>query len=181
MATKFHINPVTGSVGACSAQPGNCPFGGADEHYPTPEAARAGFEAYMDSHTLPEPSVQEQMREDLIRNAEADFQKKPGLPQKLHELAKVKRRELQETLAYWSSVDHPAHTQASEEVGALLNEIDWQNASSIGGSMQNLAELVSEFENRGAISMAEGWSPWHDLAGQLEIQLEGTSEFLRSP
>lgn len=40
----FHINPETGEAGKCRAKNGNCPFGSADEHYPTAEAARDAYE-----------------------------------------------------------------------------------------------------------------------------------------
>lgn len=41
---KFHINPKTGEPGKCSADNGNCPFGSADQHYTSIDAARAAFE-----------------------------------------------------------------------------------------------------------------------------------------
>lgn len=40
----YHINPSTGDPGKCSAKLGNCPFGSADEHYTSSEAAREAFE-----------------------------------------------------------------------------------------------------------------------------------------
>lgn len=40
---KYHIN-AKGEAGACSAKKGGCPFGGEDEHFTTPEAARASYE-----------------------------------------------------------------------------------------------------------------------------------------
>jgi hypothetical protein len=39
----YHIN-AKGDAGLCKAVKGNCPFGDADEHFTTPEAARAAFE-----------------------------------------------------------------------------------------------------------------------------------------
>jgi len=40
----FHINPSTGEAGKCSATKGGCPFGSAEDHYSSPEAARNAFE-----------------------------------------------------------------------------------------------------------------------------------------
>lgn len=41
---KYHINTKTGEPGKCSATQGNCPFGGADEHFTSAEAAREAYE-----------------------------------------------------------------------------------------------------------------------------------------
>lgn len=49
---SYHINPSTGDSGKCSAKPGNCPFGSDDEHYTSPEAARAAFEASQEVNTF---------------------------------------------------------------------------------------------------------------------------------
>lgn len=47
--TKFHIR-ANGDPGPCSAAPGNCPLKrGEDEHYPTPQEARAAYEAQKNS------------------------------------------------------------------------------------------------------------------------------------
>lgn len=43
MSAKFHVNGA-GETGKCSAQEGNCPFGGSDQHHDTPEKARAAYE-----------------------------------------------------------------------------------------------------------------------------------------
>ncbi len=43
---KYHLTPK-GEAGLCSAQPGNCPYGDDQNHYPSPEAARAAFELSM--------------------------------------------------------------------------------------------------------------------------------------
>lgn len=40
---SFHINSH-GEAGKCKAQAGNCPFGGADEHYKSAEEARSAYE-----------------------------------------------------------------------------------------------------------------------------------------
>jgi hypothetical protein len=42
--SSYHINPIGGDVGKCSAQEGNCPFGNQDKHYETPEEARKAYE-----------------------------------------------------------------------------------------------------------------------------------------
>jgi hypothetical protein len=49
---KFHINPKTGEPGKCSAENGNCPFGSADEHYTSAEAARTAFEKSNETFSL---------------------------------------------------------------------------------------------------------------------------------
>lgn len=48
MATgKFHINQADGTVGACRAEKGNCPFGGEDQHYTSMVAAAKAYEDSM--------------------------------------------------------------------------------------------------------------------------------------
>lgn len=49
---RYHINPATGEPGRCSAKNGGCPFGGENEHYTSPEAAREAFEASNSDSTF---------------------------------------------------------------------------------------------------------------------------------
>lgn len=44
--TRYHIN-ASGEPGACSAKPGNCPFGGEANHYENAALARKAFELSM--------------------------------------------------------------------------------------------------------------------------------------
>lgn len=44
MAEKYHISPTTGNPNRCYANTKPCPLGGADDHYPSKDAARKGFE-----------------------------------------------------------------------------------------------------------------------------------------
>lgn len=46
--TKYHINSK-GVPGPCSATKGNCPYGGADSHYDSPEAAQAAADKRLES------------------------------------------------------------------------------------------------------------------------------------
>lgn len=47
MAKRYHVNPVSGEPGPCQAKE-RCPFGGLEaDHYPSVDAARAGYEAVM--------------------------------------------------------------------------------------------------------------------------------------
>jgi hypothetical protein len=49
----YHVNPDTGVAGKCSAKKGGCPFGSIDEHFTSPEAARAAFEGSQTPFDLP--------------------------------------------------------------------------------------------------------------------------------
>lgn len=51
MSAKYHIGS-DGNAHRCSATVRACPYGGEQDHYPTPEAARAGFEAKMGGGAL---------------------------------------------------------------------------------------------------------------------------------
>lgn len=42
--SKYHVNPETGNAGPCSAKV-QCPFGGDEAHYDTPDDARKAYEA----------------------------------------------------------------------------------------------------------------------------------------
>jgi len=53
----FHINPKTGNPGKCSAADGNCPFGSAETHFTSAEAARAAFEADHSSFAVPTTDI----------------------------------------------------------------------------------------------------------------------------
>ena len=50
---KYHINPKTGSPNQCKATKGGCPFGGADNHFPSREAAAAEIERRLSSLSMP--------------------------------------------------------------------------------------------------------------------------------
>ena len=52
MAAKYHISPTTGNPNRCYADKRPCPLGGADEHYPSKEEAKAAFEAKYASDTV---------------------------------------------------------------------------------------------------------------------------------
>lgn len=41
---KFHVNPITGNAGKCTATKDNCPFGSDSEHYASADDARQAFE-----------------------------------------------------------------------------------------------------------------------------------------
>lgn len=48
MATRYHVNPVTGEYGVCRAEKGKCPFGGTtgnENHFTTEKEARKASEA----------------------------------------------------------------------------------------------------------------------------------------
>lgn len=55
MAERFHINPETGRVNKCTAQPGNCRYGAETKHGATKEEARALYEQQMEEHTVAPP------------------------------------------------------------------------------------------------------------------------------
>lgn len=53
--SKYHVNPTTGKPGKCRAQAGKCPFGGADKHFDSPEAATQDYEKKNESLMLSQP------------------------------------------------------------------------------------------------------------------------------
>lgn len=46
---RFHVNPATGEAGLCRAHNGKCPFGGADAHHDSIEAARSSYETQAEA------------------------------------------------------------------------------------------------------------------------------------
>lgn len=52
--SKYHVNPKTGNAGPCSAEIGNCPFGGEENHYTSREGAQVAYEMAQASNTLPD-------------------------------------------------------------------------------------------------------------------------------
>lgn len=49
---KFHVNPKTGRTSACGAAT-RCPFGGAEEHFPSREEAQAAYEKTQRAQEVP--------------------------------------------------------------------------------------------------------------------------------
>lgn len=52
--TSFHVNG-NGEPGKCSAQKGNCPFGGENDHHASASEARAAYEAQQGANAIPAP------------------------------------------------------------------------------------------------------------------------------
>lgn len=51
---RYHLNK-NGDPGVCSAKPGNCPFGGEEDHFTSAESARAAFEALSSESANSDP------------------------------------------------------------------------------------------------------------------------------
>ena len=68
---KYHINPDTGNPGLCKAAGDNCPFGGDDAHYDSPEGARAAYEEKMAQQSnLPPVATSDKLKiSDLVRQS----------------------------------------------------------------------------------------------------------------
>lgn len=81
---EYHIN-WKGEPGICSASQGNCPFGSADDHFPSPEAARKAYEAQMSNLTEPLKSSRlndsemkiENIRVNMLRSLHGDWSEEP--------------------------------------------------------------------------------------------------------
>lgn len=58
--STFHINQTSGEVGPCRAVQGKCPFGSAQDHYPSLVAAAVAYESMMSAATVPMPVSQTQ-------------------------------------------------------------------------------------------------------------------------
>lgn len=78
---KFHLNG-NGDPGLCKASQGNCPFGGDEEHYTSPEAARSAFEGSQNVSLSPLQKAQAAYakasqtldKADIALNAVAHYQ-----------------------------------------------------------------------------------------------------------
>lgn len=67
---KYHISPSTGKPNICRAHSKPCPIGGADDHYPTKEAAQKGFEKAMSEQTMTATKVDAGARKAALKAAE---------------------------------------------------------------------------------------------------------------
>lgn len=65
----YHVNKSTGEAGKCKAEKGKCPFGGADEHFTSPEAARSFYESNQHSFGPPltETWTQDELRKVMTK------------------------------------------------------------------------------------------------------------------
>lgn len=52
---KYHVNPNTGRPSACGAVT-KCPFGGAEDHYESRDAAQAAYEKQQQKQEVPQPA-----------------------------------------------------------------------------------------------------------------------------
>lgn len=69
---RYHINPNTDEPGICRAHSGRCPFGSADEHFDSPEAARVAFEQSNSGRTFTK-AVKRVERDVAIEANPSDF------------------------------------------------------------------------------------------------------------
>lgn len=73
---KFHINPMTGNAGRCSAVNGRCPFGEADNHFDSIEEARGAYEAVKSGYGFPQTLKKTSLVEDedvAVEKNSSDF------------------------------------------------------------------------------------------------------------
>ena len=63
---KFHINQADGTVGACRAEKGNCPFGGEDQHYTSIVAAATAYEDSMADQLFAAPTKAKKIAKDEL-------------------------------------------------------------------------------------------------------------------
>lgn len=64
MARKYHINPETGRANVCKAHTRSCPVGGSEDHFDSPDKARAAYE-----HRMKPESASPQRRPSLTANS----------------------------------------------------------------------------------------------------------------
>ena len=157
---KYHVNSK-GEPGICSAQSGNCPFGGENDHYSSAEDARVAFEKSQDSFAVvikksdsPDRSVQapDSDMDGNIAKAQAEYDasedKARWIEDKVSALDGAKAN-LNQTLP--GSVERLAATNARREAREALLAADlvvWRSSpfysESVGERMKETSVIVSD-------------------------------------
>lgn len=66
---KYHVNPNTGKISQCTAQPGNCPFGGDEIHRNSIEEAQQLADELNSQHIQQSKPAKKLTRSQLFRDA----------------------------------------------------------------------------------------------------------------
>lgn len=157
--SKFHINQKDGTVGACRAQNGKCPFGGDEIHFTTMVAAAEAYEKSMASETMVSHSKPAKVSADsgaLVPPADYEVGTRDLSSQEVLDLGKIPKLE---HLYFSARSTSPvvSHEQAIEIVQAL-KEVE------LRGSSPKIRQFYTE---------NPGTSNYDDLAKYVDQQNEG--------
>lgn len=141
---RYHINPTTGRVNICRADPQavkgkGCPFGGAEAHYPTKQEARGAYEKTQEA--VRKPLKRQKSKSSLELEIEAGTEKwgprgagpdVNGLSSE--EAIKARREHAEELIA-----DHRLNSSMAEEKL-------FENAHKAGIPLGFLKHVMSDLE-----------------------------------
>lgn len=125
--TKYHINGE-GNPGVCSAESGNCPFGGDANHYSTKEKAREAFELSMAAQALLKRTTKRSSSAEAIAGALAE--------RSLREFAVFAR-------GGWNPTNHPADFE--RETHAKLLELS--ESTTVGNMFERASQLKKNYDS----------------------------------
>lgn len=157
MANRFHINQEKGEIGACSAKPGNCPFGNQDEHYDSMVDAAQAYEKSMESQLFSnEKPKRETYGPDLgLKLApSSEFEGDPYLSQS--DAAEV---------AQMSDDDREVYDRIRKEVGPALTHFGARNMIMAWDLVRNKVPSLSPGALRYQVST--GQNIYDELAQKL--------------
>lgn len=75
MAKKFHVND-DGEVRPCSAEQGNCPFGGGENHFTSIEEGRKAYEQRMADELIPDKLTSFKIAQAVAKKYENNIERK---------------------------------------------------------------------------------------------------------
>lgn len=150
---RYHINPTSGLPGLCSAKPGNCPFGGDENHFTSAESAMSEAERRFENEhggTFPQKTPKEPIDElDLVavkREILADnAAKNPGFGPKGDEISHKDAYD-------WVDYNYPDLFQDDPyKAGQLITAIREANAYKATPEVMNLVRELEALENNPAL------------------------------
>ena len=113
--TKYHIKP-DGTPGVCNAQAGNCPYGGADEHFNSIVEAQEAAD---------NRNEEEYMSKNITRAVEKPDIRKPGFSKQKYKVLSLSGNEYaEETSKITSTVSKKDLERALVEIKGDLKQID---------------------------------------------------------
>ena len=139
---KYHINN-RGEPGVCNAQNGACPFGGASDHYDSPEAASAAFEKLMEEKGY----VKLHRKAQLEAQATANWTPKLSEIIANHDTLLASVNPVSPELGQIFMRDYQNFTQGQKGASPEGVEANWRRLEQSYGAVSNLDVEINELNS----------------------------------
>lgn len=148
---KYHINPVTGEAGSCSATKGPCPFGGPDEHFDSLKAAGEAYEVVMAEHMFLSQQDTAAGAAALARQVAAEEQAQRELSEKAgyNNDATIAREGLLGYATMFMQVGQSSDERLiGEQLQVMVEGANWKDPKEVANFLNTFQGFRNDFEEK---------------------------------